>query len=111
LWNDNNYAPYSLAEPQRSIERFPEPKRSIERFQPYSAQRQVEDQDSSQSCKHNQNCPMCRSDIKRAVDKRLEEHWATKWLELKKDAFEFLGLFLMGLFIITLVDLLLNTTR
>lgn len=79
----------------------------MERFEPYVSQGQEQGQDGG--CNHYDNCPICRAEMKTMVDKRIKEHWATKWIELKQDVMEFLGLLLMGIFIITLVDLLLGS--
>lgn len=62
------------------------------------------DSPSLEDCGHAQNCAKC----KEWLDGKLREHWSYKITELKNDVLEFLGLICFGVFIIVLVDLLLN---
>lgn len=67
------------------------------------------DQEQNQECNHVSGCRHCKDTLQRLLDQRIKEHWATKWLEVKNDIVEFLGLILLGVFILVLVDIL--TTR
>lgn len=71
----------------------------VERFE-------VEDQIQNQNemCHHVESCAYC----KHLIDAKIRSHWAHKLSELKNDVLEFLGLICFGIFIIILVDLLLN---